>query len=85
MSKLDKLVAAFLAEPSEISFGDVLRLLTAFDFVEERSSGSHHIVRHPDGRNITIPKKGGRKVKGFYVTRINQLLYLEDWYEQHNS
>ncbi len=85
MSKFDKLVLAFLTEPTEVSFADVRKLLTSFEFEEDGVSGSHHIFRHPDGRMISIPKKGGQKVKGIYIKKINQILNLEEWYEQQNS
>jgi predicted RNA binding protein YcfA (HicA-like mRNA interferase family) len=84
MSKFDKLVLAFLKEPSEVSFADVRKLLIAFGFQEEGTSGSHHIFRHDDGRLISIPIKGGQKVKGIYIKKINKLLNLEEWYEQQD-
>jgi HicA toxin of bacterial toxin-antitoxin, len=56
---LKKLVLSFLAEPSEVSFTDARKLLTTFEFEEDGVSGSHHIFRHPDGRMISIPTKGG--------------------------
>ncbi|TAF90254.1 MAG: type II toxin-antitoxin system HicA family toxin [Oscillatoriales cyanobacterium] len=54
-------------------------ILTAFGFEEKRSKGSHHTFVNADGLNITVPKKGGKKVKGVYVKQIVALLKLEDW------
>jgi predicted RNA binding protein YcfA (HicA-like mRNA interferase family) len=85
MAKFEKLIRSFLNEPVEVSFSDVKKLLEAFEFSEDNSSGSHHIFRHEDGRMITIPKKGGQKVKGFYVKQVNKVLRLEEWYEQQNE
>ncbi|MFM7907283.1 MAG: type II toxin-antitoxin system HicA family toxin, partial [Microcystis sp.] len=58
-------------------FEDVKQILEAFEFLEVRSTGSHHIFRHGDGRMQTIPKKGGQKVKKVYIKQIIKLLKLE--------
>jgi predicted RNA binding protein YcfA (HicA-like mRNA interferase family) len=79
VSKLDKLIAHLRSEPSEASFSDIKRILEAFDFVEVRSSGSHHIFRHQDSRQITIPKDSGRKVKKIYIKKVTNLLGLDDY------
>jgi predicted RNA binding protein YcfA (HicA-like mRNA interferase family) len=79
MGKLEKLVEKFLANPPEVRFDDVCYILTAFGFEEKRSKGSHHTFRNADGLKITIPKKGGQKVKGIYVQQIVALLKLEEW------
>jgi predicted RNA binding protein YcfA (HicA-like mRNA interferase family) len=78
MGKLEKLIEQFLRRPPEVKFDDVCYLLESFGFEENRSKGSHHVFRHPDGRKITIPKRGGQKVKGIYVQKILDLLNLED-------
>ncbi|MCC3588181.1 MAG: type II toxin-antitoxin system HicA family toxin [Microcoleus sp. PH2017_29_MFU_D_A] len=79
MGKLEKLVEQFLSNPPEVRFDDVCYILTAFGFEEKRSKGSHHTFVNADGLNITVPKKGGKKVKGVYVKQIVALLKLEDW------
>ncbi|AFZ35571.1 YcfA family protein [Stanieria cyanosphaera PCC 7437] len=78
MSKLKKLILQFLQKPPEVSFGDVVYVLKAFGFEEQRSKGSHHSFRDSQGRKITIPKKGGQKVKGVYVQKIVELLNLKE-------
>jgi len=82
MGKLEKLIEQFLKKPPEVRFDDVRYLLEAFGFEENRSKGSHHSFRDTQGRKITIPKKGGNKVKGLYVQKIIQLLNLA---EQNND
>ncbi|MGK7930685.1 MAG: type II toxin-antitoxin system HicA family toxin, partial [Microcystaceae cyanobacterium] len=77
MGKLEKLIEQFLRRPPEVKFDEVRYLLEAFGFEEKRVKGSHHIFRHPDKRQITIPKKGGQKVKGVYVQKILVLLDLD--------
>ncbi len=34
---------------------DVLKRLERFGFVVTRIRGSHHILRHPDGRSTVVP------------------------------
>ncbi len=63
MSKLRKLVEQFLSNPAEISFEDVKYVLSAFEFEEKRSKGSHHIFADSQGRVLKVPKKCGKKVK----------------------
>jgi predicted RNA binding protein YcfA (HicA-like mRNA interferase family) len=76
MSKLKKLIRQFLERPPEVRFEDVRYLLTAFGFIEVRSKGSHHSFRNAEGKIITVPKKGGQKVKGVYVQLIVKLINL---------
>ncbi|MEQ8468035.1 type II toxin-antitoxin system HicA family toxin [Coleofasciculus sp. E1-EBD-02] len=82
MGKLEKLVEQFLNKPPEVRFEDVRYLLEAFGFEEKRSKGSHHSFRDSQGRKITVPKKGGQKVKGVYVQQIVELLNLEEWNDE---
>jgi predicted RNA binding protein YcfA (HicA-like mRNA interferase family) len=78
MSKLEKLILQFLKNPPEVSFEDVVYVLKAFGFEEKRAKGSHHSFRDSQGRKITIPKKGGQKVKRVYVQKIVKLLDLKE-------
>ena len=82
MGKLEKLVEQFLNKPPEVRFEDVRYLLEAFGFEEKRSKGSHHSFRDSQGRKITVPNKGGQKVKGVYVKQIVELLNLEEWSDE---
>ncbi|PSB00797.1 type II toxin-antitoxin system HicA family toxin [Merismopedia glauca] len=77
MGKLEKLVEQFIGGLAEASFEDVRYILEAFGFEEKRSKGSHHIFVNELGQAITIPKKGGKKVKKVYIKRIVELLNLE--------
>ncbi len=40
----------------------VVRALERQGFKVARVSGSHHIMRHPDGRGTTVPVHGNRDV-----------------------
>ncbi len=85
MGKLEKLVEQFLNQPPEVRFEDVVYILLAFGFEEKRSKGSHHSFRDSQGRKITVPKKGGQKVKGVYVQQIVELLKLEEWNDENTE
>jgi predicted RNA binding protein YcfA (HicA-like mRNA interferase family) len=39
---------------------EVIAILRRFGFVQVRQSGSHAILRHPDGRRTTVPIHGKR-------------------------
>lgn len=39
-------------------------------FLEQRQSGSHLRLRHPDGRAVTIPMHGGRDLGRGLLARI---------------
>lgn len=82
MSRLRKLVEQFLREPPEVRFEDVYYLLVAFGFEEKRSRGSHHSFRNANGLKITVPKTGGKMVKGVYVKQLIALLNLEEWLDE---
>lgn len=76
MGKLEKLIELFLRQPPEVKFADVLYLIEAFGYIEQRSKGSHHTFSDSDGKTIVIPKVSGQKVKRVYVKRIIELLGL---------
>lgn len=41
----------------------VLKVLHGHGFEVIRQSGSHRVVRHPDGRWTTVPIHGGRDIR----------------------
>jgi predicted RNA binding protein YcfA (HicA-like mRNA interferase family) len=85
MSKLSKLVKQFLANPSDVGFEEVVYILRAFEFEEVRSKGSHHIFRNSNGTKITVPKKGGQRVKRVYIKQIVDLLNLQEWSDEQED
>jgi predicted RNA binding protein YcfA (HicA-like mRNA interferase family) len=40
----------------------IVKALEAHGFVVARIAGSHHVMRHPDGRGTTVPVHQGRDV-----------------------
>lgn len=85
MSKLEKLVASLLGDSKDHVFSDLKKVLLAFGFEENRSSGSHHVFKHPDGRRQVIPKKHGKKVRKVYVDKAVKALNLVEWYEKQKN
>jgi len=85
MSQLEKLVTKFLREPAEVRFEEVVKLLEAFGYRQHSVKGSHFTFVKLGARPITVPTEKGRRVKRLYVQRINELLELEEWYEQRTS
>lgn len=55
------------------------------NFQADGKQGSHHSFRDSQGRKITVPKKGGQKVKGVYVQQIVELLKLEEWSNENTQ
>ena len=45
-----------------VSGARVVRALEGHGFKIARVSGSHHIMRHPDGRGTTVPVHGNRDI-----------------------
>jgi len=46
--------------PVRLSGKEIVRALAKDGWEIERVSGSHHIMRHPDGRQASIPVHGNR-------------------------
>ena len=81
MTKLQKLVNQFLADPTEARFDEVRSLLNAFGYEEKRSKGSHHVFENENDSVITVPKRSGQRVKRIYLKRLVVLLDLANWKE----
>ena len=43
-----------------ISGAKVVKALESAGFVVVRISGSHHVMRHPDGRSVAVPVHGSK-------------------------
>lgn len=78
MSQLEKLIEKMRRLPPQMRYEEVARVLEALGFVEVRSSGSHHIFRHPDGRKQIVPKHKGQVVKATYLKQVLRLLPEEE-------
>ena len=79
MAKLDKLIAKIKARPAEADFADVRRLLEAHGWVLKRQESSHcSFVKAGESTIFTVPLVSGRKVKRVYLTKLCELLGLDD-------
>ena len=48
----------------------VLRVLRRFGFQEVRKRGSHHYLRHPDGRATVVPVHAGEEIGRGLLSKI---------------
>ena len=48
----------------------MLTVLHQHGFIEARQSGSHVVLRHPDGRTVTVPVHKGRDLGPGLLRRI---------------
>jgi predicted RNA binding protein YcfA (HicA-like mRNA interferase family) len=48
----------------------VVKALERAGFAIARISGSHHILRHPDGRSVTVPVHQGRDLPKGNIANI---------------
>ena len=46
--------------PIRLSGKDIVRALTREGWTVQRVSGSHHVMRHPNGQHVSIPVHGNR-------------------------
>jgi len=80
MTKREKLIARFLAEPPEVDFEDVCQLLEMFGYELRKTRGtSHRVFVAPGRETITVPLVSGRKVKRTYIQAINRKLDLNSY------
>ena len=57
---------------------ELLKILNKIGFVEVRINGSHHRLRHPDGRVTTVPVHGNDDLpKGLMRKIIREDIQLE--------
>ncbi len=76
MSRLEKLIARIRARPVEVDFADVE--LQAFGWTKAREEGSYVSYAKEGMPPITVPKKRGKKVKRVYLSKICEVLGLDD-------
>jgi predicted RNA binding protein YcfA (HicA-like mRNA interferase family) len=61
-----------------VSGKELLKILNKIGFVEVRINGSHHRLRHPDGRVTTVPVHGNDDLpKGLMRKIIREDIQLE--------
>ena len=69
-----KTLARLLAGARSVPFDDFRRLVEAFGFQHRRTSGSHHIYRHPDvPRPRSLQPKGG-EAKRYWMRQFLEMV-----------
>ncbi len=74
MSKAQKLLAAMENNPLDCQIEQVETVARAFGLTVHRPGGSHHIVRHTNGKKVSIPAH--RPIKPIYIRQFVRLVKL---------
>lgn len=82
--RLVKLAGKILANPINIDFNELSRLLEGFGYECRQPGGgsSHYVFRQLGRMPISVPKN--KPVNKKYVTQVIDLLHLEEWYEKNS-
>jgi hypothetical protein len=81
--RLVKLAERILANPKEVGFHDLSRLLEGFGYEcrQPKGGNSHYVFRKAGNLPISVPKN--KPVNKHYVKSVIDLLDLEEWYEKN--
>ena len=66
--------------PSDVTFDEMKKYLEHYDFILDRTNGSHNVFVHEKlSDELVIPTIGGRLVKPIYIKEANRVIdKLED-------
>ena len=79
MTKREKRIARIRARPVEADVEDVQWILEEFGWIRRGEEGSSHLVFEKDGEYpMSIPVKGGQRVKRRYIEMVCNRLNLDD-------
>ena len=74
MSKQEKLIAKLLEVPADFTWDELVRVLSAFGYREETSSGSHRRFFNPDTKRVIMglvkPHHPRKEVRRAYLRRV---------------
>lgn len=83
MTRIDKLYADLLANPRKvISFRDFEKLLAAFGFTLDRTTGSHRQYTHPKLRRTFPVQPSGKDAKRYQVREFLELVEEHGLYRE---
>lgn len=51
---------------------ELIKILTKFGFAVTRIKGSHHFIKHPDGRATTVPVHRGETIGPGLLNKISK-------------
>jgi predicted RNA binding protein YcfA (HicA-like mRNA interferase family) len=72
--KSRKILQQALAGSANIRFADMIGLVQAFGFRLSRVSGSHHILAHPQVRELVNLQNVGGKAKPYQIRQFLKLV-----------
>jgi hypothetical protein len=73
MNKL-KLLKKLLRSPENIRFGDFVTLVESYGFELKRTSGSHHIFKHPEKPELLNLQNYKGKAKPYQIRQFLDLI-----------
>lgn len=68
--KTSKLFRQIESNPRNVDFRDLVKVVEAFGYVLERTSGSHHMFRHPEIRQKLNLQPQGKSAKSYQVRQF---------------
>ncbi|MFA7239799.1 MAG: type II toxin-antitoxin system HicA family toxin [Sulfuricellaceae bacterium] len=71
MSKALKLLAAMESNPLDWQMEQIETVAHTFGLTVHRPGGSHHVVRHANGKKVSIPAH--RPIKPIYIRQFVRL------------
>jgi hypothetical protein len=72
MSKAQKLLAAMESNPLDWQMAQIETVAKAYGLTIHRPGGSHHIVRHANGKKLSVPAH--RPIKPIYIRQFVRLV-----------
>lgn len=63
-----------MVSPTNVRFGEMVGLVGAFGFMQDRVSGSHHVFRHPDVPELLNLQEVGGQAKPYQVRQFLRLV-----------
>jgi predicted RNA binding protein YcfA (HicA-like mRNA interferase family) len=72
MSKAQKLLAAMEINPLDWQMAQIETVAKAYGLTVHRPGGSHHIVRHANGKKLSVPAH--RPIKPIYIRQFVRLV-----------
>lgn len=72
--KARKTYDKILAGSRNIRFDDLCQLAKAFGFLLDRTSGSHHIFRHPHGLTLNFQPDRNHQAKPYQIRQLLDLV-----------
>ncbi|MDX9970379.1 MAG: type II toxin-antitoxin system HicA family toxin [Candidatus Gracilibacteria bacterium] len=66
MTRNEKLISRFLAQPTNLSYNEIEKVLILFDFEKIHTKGSHNKFKHPKSKYDLVIPVHNNECKDFY-------------------